>query len=136
MPSSLIELLFFATRSLRSPFGCSANILSFSGNTGSTQISPSSKWRTHPWKFGSTITALWCSALLLNMQISKFPTRGLHNPDPVASGLEPFIYKIWLLAVVWERHKDAVGLSLLPVSPPLLMGCQCEFVIALIRGLT
>lgn len=45
--------------------------------------------RTHPLDLGATVAALGCSPLLFDVKVSQLSTRGLDNPDPVASGVVP-----------------------------------------------
>jgi len=54
--------------------------------------------RTHPWQFDPTVTALWCSTLLLDVQVPELSAGGLHNADLVASGVVPICRHIWLSA--------------------------------------
>jgi len=54
-----------------------------------------------PWEFDSTVTALWCSTLLLDVQVPELSAGGLHNTDPVASGVVPIPSSVGQSAV---RH--------------------------------
>lgn len=44
---------------------------------------------THAWEFDTTVTALWRSTLLLDVQVSEATTGSLDNADLVRPGVVP-----------------------------------------------
>lgn len=44
---------------------------------------------TYTWELDATVTALWCSALLLEVKVTKLSTWGLDDADLVGGGVIP-----------------------------------------------
>ena len=60
---------------------------------------------TYTWELDATVTALWCSALLLEVKVTELSTWGLDDADLVGGGVIP---EGRILAVDSESHL-AVG---------------------------
>ena len=44
---------------------------------------------TYTWELDATVTALWCSALLLEVKVTELSTWGLDDADLVGGGVIP-----------------------------------------------
>lgn len=63
---------------------------------------------TYTWELNSTVTALWCSSGLLDVEVTERTTWGLHNADLVGLGVVSALHE--LLNPPFRHLADTYGL--------------------------
>jgi len=66
---------------------------------------------TYTWELDAAVTALWCSSLLLEVEVTELATWGLDNADLVGGGVVPVITRVSRVSVSSSSNLEGYSIA-------------------------